>query len=198
VIGVTGTIGSGKTTVCSFFREFGATVIDADALGKEVVEKDDGVFNALVTAFGREILNEDGTLNRRRLGSLAFTKPEKRKELNAIAHPALLKRLREEVDAARRAGPVVVDAALILEWGIQSELDALIVVTADHHTQRERVVSQRGWSPEEVDARMQTQIPPEEQVGSADYVIVNDGTIEDLRGRVFAVWESLIKRGNKL
>ncbi|MBI4530777.1 MAG: dephospho-CoA kinase, partial [Candidatus Latescibacteria bacterium] len=86
----------------------------------------------------------------------------------------------------------------ILEWGLQSELDALIVVTADPHIQRERVVSQRGWSLEEVDARMQTQIPPEEQAGCADYVIVNDGTLEDLRGQVVAVWKSLLERGDGL
>ena len=191
VIGVTGTIGSGKTSVCRFFQELGATIIDADAIGREVVEKDQGTFHALVVAFGREILNEDGTLNRRRLGRLAFGNPAMRQKLNTIVHPALLKRLREEVDTAQRLGPVVVDAALILEWGLQSEFDALVVVTADHDIQVERVVDQRDWSREEVTLRLKSQIPSEEQVGYADYVIVNNGTLEDLRRQVVEVWKKI-------
>lgn len=192
VIGVTGGLGSGKTSVCRLFEALGALVIEADRTGREVVE-DPEVLRALIAAFGEDIV-EDGRLDRRRLGQRAFADPASSERLNRIVWPPLVRKLRADAEAALRERPdrpVVIDAALLVEWGDLSWLDALVVVTADEQARKARMMARMGLSGEEVEARMRAQLPEEEKARRADYVIVNDGTEEDLRARASEVWERL-------
>ena len=192
VIGVTGGLGSGKTSVCRLFEARGALVIEADRVGREVVEDPD-VLEALVAAFGQDIV-EDGRLDRRRLGQRAFADAPSNERLNRIVWPPLVRKLRADVEAALREQPdrpVVVDAALLVEWGDLSWLDALVVVTASEQARKARMMARMGLSGAEVEARMRAQLPEEEKVRRADCVIVNDGTSEDLRTRASEVWARL-------
>ena len=193
VIGVTGGLGSGKTSVCRLFEAHGARVIEADRTGREVAE-DPEVLEALIFAFGEDIVDDSGRLNRRRLGQRAFADTASNERLNRIVWPPLLRKLRADVEAALREQPdrpVVVDAALLVEWGDLNWLDALVVVTAPEQVRKARMMGRMGLSEEEVEARMQAQLPEEEKVRQADYVIVNDGTEEDLKARASEVWARL-------
>lgn len=192
VIGVTGTVGAGKSTVSGFFGDLGARVVDADEIGRRVVEQEPAVTRALVECFGGGILFPNGGLDRRALGVLALADTRARERLNSIVHPLLLQRLREQIRRLRVNGPVVVDAALVLEWGLESELDVLIVVTSRTDLQLERMMRQRGWSADETNIRLQAQIPAEDQVRAADCVIANNGSIEELRCKVGAVWNDIL------
>lgn len=194
VIGVTGGLGSGKTSVCRLFEAHGARVIEADRTGREVVEDPD-VLEALIVAFGEDIVDDSGRLNRRRLGQRAFADAASNERLNRIVWPPLVRKLRADVEAALRERPdrpVVVDAALLMEWGDLSWLDALVVVTAGEQVRKARMMGRMGLSEEEVEARMRAQLPEEEKVRRADHVILNDGTEEDLRARASEVWARLI------
>jgi dephospho-CoA kinase len=194
VIGVTGGLGSGKTSVCRLFEDRGARIIEADRTGREVVE-DPEVLEALVFAFGEDIVDDSGRLDRRRLGQRAFADPASNERLNRIVWPPLLRKLRADVESALREQPdrpVVVDAALLVEWGDLSWIDALVVVTAPVEIRKARMMSRMGLSGEEVEARMQAQLPEEEKVRLADYVIANEGTEEGLKARASEVWSRLV------
>ena len=194
LIGVTGNIGSGKTTVSEFFDSFGALVIDADRVAREVVEQEPEILERLVRTFGPDILNADGSLRRRELGRRAFATPEGRDRLNAIVHPAVFRRIRAcerraLEDAPER--PVVVDAPLIVECGMVSEFDVLVVVVAPEEQQKARVKVRTGLSDKEIEARLRAQISASEKVGVADYVIHNDRDLDHLRRRAGEVWEEI-------
>jgi dephospho-CoA kinase len=130
IIGITGGIGSGKTEVAKIFKKLGAKIISGDEIGKEVVEKNRPVLKKLVRIFGEGILNGNRKLNRRKLGKIVFSSIENRDKLNKIVHPYLLSNLRKQIREHRKKDPgiVIVDAALIVEWGLQKELDYLILV----------------------------------------------------------------------
>ncbi len=197
-VGIYGRIGSGKSVVAGVFAENGASVISADRIGKEVVDQNESVLDALIDTFGKGIIDSQGTLKRRELGRIAFSSQENRAKLDAIVHPALLKRLRSKVAEHRAAGRssiVVVDAALILNWGIERELDVLVCVTAPKSSQIERMV-RSGLSEQEAQSRLNSQIPEDKQASRADYVIHNDGTMEMLREKALGVLDR-IKRGEK-
>ena len=199
VIGVTGGLGSGKSSVCRLFEACGAHVIEADRTGREVVEDPD-VLKALVVALGADILAEAGRLDRRRLGQRAFADAVSRGRLNGIVWPPLVRKLRADVEAALRerpGRPVVVDAALLVEWGDLSWLDALVVVTAGEQVRKRRMMARMGLSEQEVEARMRAQQPEGEKVRRADYVIVNDGAEEELTAQASGVWKRLLA-GNRV
>jgi len=197
-VGVCGRIGSGKTEVTRVFAENGAAVISADQVGKDVVENDPSVLEALVDAFGTGILDSDGKLNRRATGRVAFSSPNNRARLDSIVHPPLLRELRAQIDGYRKLGEfsiVVVDAALILNWGLESELDVLVCVTAQRQTVIERLVKD-GLSKEEVTERLDAQIASDIQASSADFVIENDGSSDELRRKARRVFEQIRTREN--
>lgn len=194
VIGVTGGLGSGKTSVCRLFAAFGARMVEADQVGREVVEQPE-VLNALVAAFGGDILDGEGRLNRRLLGQRAFADAVSGERLNRIVWPSLLEKLWGDVRTtlSEHPGvPVVVDAALLFEWGDLDGYDAIVVVTAREDVRKTRMMARMGLSEDEVAARMRAQLPEAEKVRRADHVIVNDGTEEDLRARGVEVWEKLM------
>ena len=179
-----------------FSRGKARGVIEADEVGREAVE-DPAVLRGLAQAFGNDILDVHGALNRRELGRRAFASPGARERLNAIVWPSLGRRLREAAVRSRSAcpdRPVVIDAALILEWGDHRALcDALVVVTAPETVRIQRAMERKGLSEGEVRDRLASQLPESEKVAAADYVIENAGSLSDLETRAMAVWREIIE-----
>lgn len=192
-IGVFGLIGSGKTEVSRIFEEKGAYVISADEIGREVVDTRPDVLEALKREFGTEIVDGNGNLRRRELGKRIFASEEDRKKLDSIVHPPLLDRLQELMDEAERecdSDMLVVDAALILNWGIEGDFDYLICVTASKERQLERLLS-AGFTEKEARDRIGSQIPRERQAAAADFVIENDGSLDDLRQMAETLYDEI-------
>ena len=194
IVGVTGGIGAGKSSVCRVFEAGGALVVDADRVGHETVD-DAEVIRELTAAFGADLLDGEGRLIRRELGRRAFISEASRQKLNAIVWPALDRRLRGRVQEALREcpeRPVVIDAPLLLEWGRSEGLyDILVVVTAPKEVRMERAAARLGITRTEAEARMAWQLPDEEKARAADYVIVNDGSLGEVEERARAVWQQI-------
>ena len=195
LIGVTGGIACGKTEVCKVFQKKGATVLSGDQIGKEVVEKNKKVLKELVRTFGEEILNKNRTLNRRKLGKIAFASKEAKDKLNEIIHPYLLGDLRKRVKSVRKKNPkavVVIDAALIVEWGLQDELDHLVFVESKREDKIKRLQEQKGYSRKEALARIKSQLPEITKKRLADFLIRNDKGLVELRGGASRVWKEIM------
>ncbi len=195
LVGVTGGIACGKTEVCKVFQKRGAIILSGDQMGKEVVEKNKGVLRQLVNAFGTEILNKNRTLNRRKLGRIAFASQESKHVLNNIIHPRLLDQLRRRIKELMRRGDeniVVVDAALIVEWDLQNELDYLIFVQSRKEDKIKRLRRQKAYSREEALDRIRSQLPEVTKRRLADFVIVNDKGLSQLREKAERVWKELV------
>ena len=188
-VGLTGNAGSGKTTVADRWREAGVAVVDADRLGHAVLEEDAEARRALVAEFGPGIHDAEGRIDRAALGRAAFSAPGRVARLNAIVHPPLLERLDRALERARDAGAdlAVVDAALVFEFGLAEILDVLVLVTAPEEAREERLRQGRGMDAERFRRITEMQMPDEEKVPASDYVIVNDGSIEELRAEADAV-----------
>lgn len=190
-VGLTGGIASGKSTVSRMLSELGAIIVDADRIAREVVAKGTPGLAAVVEAFGAGVLTPEGELDRPAVGALVFADPEQRKVLEGIIHP-LVRARGAELEAM--AGPdalVVHDIPLLAETGQASAFDAVIVVDAPVALQVERMVRDRGWTPEEAAARIAAQASREQRLAVATHVIENTGTVEDLRRRVAEVFEEL-------
>lgn len=191
IVGVTGGIGAGKSIVSKMMAQLGARVIDADQIAREVVENQPQVLQELVKVFGSGILEADGSLNRRELGRRAFRDQRGRDRLNEILHPPILTRLNELLSQFRQAGfggIVVVDAALLVECRALVLVDKLVVVEAPEDLRRKRLKEHLGLSVEEIQGRIDAQLPPEEKTQKADYLILNDHDLPRLRERVRQVW----------
>src|SRR5512136_1027538 len=157
LVGIGGNMGSGKSTVASELKRYGAKVIDADEMGWSIIAKGTDEYRALVKTFGRGILTKTGNIDRRALGKLAFASKASLAKLNAIAHPALLDRVRKEIDRNRK-GLVVVDAALLFAWEMDKEVDVAILVTAADRLKIRRL-SDAGMREEDIAARLRLQSP---------------------------------------
>lgn len=191
-IGVTGSIGSGKSTVCRLFAEWGAMVIDADRVAHSALEEPD-VQSRVVTRFGDDLLNE-GRLDRRELGRRAFATDQDRVALTDIVWPAVGRLLRARVDEADTNNPIVIEAPVLLEWGDPDGLcEIVVVVTGPEPVRVARTVERLGISPEEVRDRARHQMPEAEKVKHADYVIANDSDLDALRERACRLWRTLIE-----
>jgi len=195
VIGLTGGIASGKSTVSRFLGELGAVVIDADRIGHEVLRSDREVKRELVAAFGQQILTPGGSVSRRRLGKLAFGSPEALARLNQIMHPRIAARAKARLERYRRDGvKVVVEAALLLEAGWASLVDEVWVTVAAEATVLKRLKGRAGLSEPESRARLRAQLSVAEMVRQADVVIDTDCRLDELRARVVGLWEELNSR----
>ncbi|MFM9367272.1 dephospho-CoA kinase [Streptomyces sp. Da 82-17] len=193
-VGLTGGIGAGKSEVSRLLASYGAVLIDADRIAREVVEPGTPGLRAVVEAFGPEILAADGSLDRPRLGSVVFADPERLAVLNGIVHPLVGARS-AELEAAAGADSVVVhDVPLLTENGLAPLYDLVIVVDASPETQLDRLVRLRGMSEEDARARMAAQATREKRLEIADIVIDNDGPLEALEPQVRSVWEDLARR----
>ncbi|MFD5569330.1 dephospho-CoA kinase [Streptomyces cadmiisoli] len=193
-VGLTGGIGAGKSEVSRLLVECGAVLIDADRLAREVVAPGTPGLAAVVEAFGPEVLAEDGSLDRPRLGSVVFSDPEKLAVLNAIVHPLVGARSRELEAAAAEGAVVVHDVPLLTENGLAPLYDVVVVVDAAPETQLDRLVRLRGMTEEDARARMAAQAARAQRLEIADIVIDNDVPLAELRGRVKDVWADLVQR----
>lgn len=192
-VGLTGGIGAGKSEVSQLLAGFGAVVIDADKIAREVVEPGTKGLEAVVAEFGTDILAPDGRLDRPALGQIVFNDPKKREALNAIVHPLVGTRSAELQEAADEGAILVHDVPLLTENGLAPLYDLVIVVDAAPRTQLDRLLS-RGMSEEDARARMAAQTSREQRRQVADLVIDNDGPLEALESQVRAVWERLRER----
>jgi len=182
ILGLVGRAGSGKTTVARALAEDGATVVAADRIGHEVTDGDADVRAALTAEYGADVYRADGTLDRARVAARVFADRVARARLDRLTHPRILERIRGRIaDLAReRRGVVVIDAALLLDWGLERECDAVMAITAPEELQVRRLTRARGWTEEEARARLAAQRRDAEYGAAADVTIVNDGTPEDL------------------
>ncbi|HEY4377798.1 MAG TPA: dephospho-CoA kinase [Acidimicrobiales bacterium] len=188
LIGLTGGIGSGKSTVSALLGERGAVVIDADAITRELQEPGQPVLAAMVERFGPDIVDEDGGLRRQAVADRVFADPEALADLNAIVHPAVGAEILERLAAEAETGHVVIlDVPLLVETG-RSDLAGLVVVDVDPEVAVERLVAQRGFRADDARARMARQASREERRAQADVVIDNSGTLDELQGQLEALW----------
>jgi dephospho-CoA kinase len=190
-VGLTGGVASGKSTVSAMLAELGAVMVDADVLAREVVAPGTDGLAEVVAAFGPEVLTAEGALDRPAVGAIVFADREKRRVLEGIIHPRVRARA-AEIEAAAPEGAVVVhDIPLLTETGQAGSFDAVVVVDVPVETQVERMVSLRGMSPEDAQARVDAQASREERLAVATYVVDNTGTLEELRDRVHSVYAEL-------
>ena len=207
-VGLTGGIASGKSVVGEMFAALGAHIIQADEISRQLMEPGEEVYREVVRHFGSGILNPDGRVNRSRLAESAFgtsagiagTKPARVQELNQIVHPAVIRRQQEWMEQVAQRDPravAIVEAALILEAGMAESLDRLVVVTCRAEQRVERWATRLNVDKEaarrEVARRMAAQLPEEEKIEAADYVIDNSGTLRETRRQVEEVYAALKK-----
>lgn len=197
-IGLTGGIGSGKSTVAQMLVKLGAVLIDADAIGRQLLGPGQPVLTEVVSAFGRGILAEDGTLDRAALASLVFEDESKREQLNAIVHPAIRAEAQRQSDEAvgqlGESGVIVEDIPLLVETGQADRFDGVIVVAVDRAERLRRLVELRGMDTNDALARMDTQASDEERRALATWVIDNSGSLEETEEQVRAVFEKIVGR----
>ncbi|MER5969853.1 dephospho-CoA kinase [Streptomyces sp. NPDC002055] len=193
-VGLTGGIGSGKSEVSRLLASYGAVIVDADRIAREVVEPGTPGLDAVVAEFGPGILTEDGTLDRPGLGAVVFSDPERLRALNAIVHPLVGARS-AELEASAGPGAIVVhDVPLLAENGLAPLYDLVVVVDATERTRVERLVRLRGMAEQEARSRMAAQATREQRLAVADLVIDNDGPLEALEQQVGKVWDELRRR----
>ena len=193
LIGLTGGIGSGKSTVASRLKTLGARIVDADKIASEIVEPGEPALAELAEAFDG-VLNADGTLNRAELARQAFAAPEATEKLNSITHPRIRERTLERFAQARTDGvPVLVyDMPLLIENGEYKKMDHVLVVDAEDEIRIDRLVNSRGLDEEDARRRIAAQISREERLAAADSVVDNSGTRDQLLQQVDAFWEQVV------
>jgi dephospho-CoA kinase len=189
-IGLTGGIGSGKSTVARLLAEHGAIIIDADQIARAVVEPGEPALAEIAGRFGPEVIAADGTLDRGSLASIVFTDTAALADLNAITHPRIAERTAALLDSAPSDAVVVYDMPLLVENGLTDGWDAVIVVTADRAARVHRLLG-RGLAADDIDARMARQATDEQRRAVADVVIDNSGDLQSLRAQVDAAWSEL-------
>ena len=193
-VGLTGGLASGKSLVGTALAELGCYLIQADELGHKVLLPGGEAYDAVVNEFGEAILDDEGMIDRRRLAALVFDRPERLEKLNRIVHPAVIRREQEiEEDIARRdpAAITVVEAAILVETGSYKRFDKLIVAACTREQQIERAMHRDQYSEEEVWARLRRQLPLEEKMKLADYVIDTSGAEEQTYAQVRDLYQSL-------
>ncbi len=190
-VGLTGGVASGKSTVSLMLSELGAVIIDADALAREVVAKGTGGLAAVVAEFGPEVLTPEGDLDRPAMGRRVFGDEAARRRLEAIVHPLVFERIAELEEAAGPDDLVVHDIPLLAESGRADTFDAVIVVDVPPGLQVARMISDRGWTREDAEARIAAQASREDRLAIATYVVDNSGTVDQLRDRVVQIYTEL-------
>jgi dephospho-CoA kinase len=193
-IGLTGGIASGKSTASQILKRLGATVIDVDMIGREVVKKGSPCLREIVEYFGEGILLEDGTLDRKKLGSIVFKNRDKLKILNSIVHPPMIARIKSLLESMEREGEldkVVVDAAILIEMGLHRLVDVIWLVKIPRQLQIERLMLRDNISREKAENMINSQMPMEEKEKFAAVIIDNSGTIEELEKSIEKHWRSI-------
>lgn len=195
VIGLTGGIASGKSTVSGILREWGVKIIDADMVAREIVEPGTNTYKELVENFGREILYPDGTVNRKKLGQIVFNDFQKLNVLNKITHPPLLKEIKNRIEKIRESGTdavLVLDAALLIEMEMTSWVDQVWLVVVDTETQIARVMERDKLTRDEALRRINAQMPLEQKLPYAHVIINNTRTTEEMRAQLQRIWQEKV------
>jgi dephospho-CoA kinase len=198
IIGLTGSVGTGKSTVTNFFKELGAYIIDWDELAREVICPHSKAWKKIVEYFGKDCLNEDLNINRQKLAEMVFSDKEKVTKLNQIVHPEVFKedeRITNEIKSLDPDALVIKDIPLLLELTHPVFVDKIVVVSASEQTQLRRL-EEKGMSREDARNRIKSQLPLEEKIKSADFVINNDGPLEETKKQVEEIY-SLLRKGEQ-
>ena len=197
VIGLTGGIGSGKSTVSKFLAELGAVIIDADKVGHEALKPGTEVWREVVAAFGRQILTPDGDINREKLSEIVFRNSESLSRLNQIMHPRMYDMVKAQLEGYRKqgVGVVVLEAPLLIEANWASLVDEVWVTVASESTVLRRLKEKFELSEPESLARIHSQLPSEEKVKHADVIINTDCALGELRAKVEELWQGLHASG---
>ena len=198
IVGLTGSVGTGKSTVTNFFRELGAYIIDWDELAREVTRPRLKAWKGIVEYFGKGILNEDLTINRQKLAEIVFSDKEKVTKLNQIVHPEVFRkdeRITNEIKSLDPGALIIKDIPLLFELTRPIFVDKIIVVSASEQTQLRRL-EEKGMSREDTRSRIKSQLPLEEKIKSADFVINNDGPLEETKKQVEEIY-SFLKKGEQ-
>ena len=195
IVGLTGGIAAGKSTVAEMFGELGCAVVDADQLSREVMREPDLV-QQLVQVFGPGVLDDQVIVDRRALGARVFSDPRARGELEAITHPAIAAAARRTFEALGRSGhrQVLYEAALLVETGRHEEMDLLVVVVADQEVRVQRLMRRSDLTRDEALARLDSQLPQQAKAALADYLIDNSQSLEQTRQRVVEAWGEILRR----
>jgi dephospho-CoA kinase len=197
IFGLTGNIGSGKSTVAAMLREAGIPVLDADRISREVTAPGGRAYDAVVHAFGKGIVLEDGSIDRKRLGEIVFSDPRRRSQLEGITHPAILEAMKEALTGIERDGhrAAVVEATLIHESGKKGLFEAVISVTCDRETAISRLAGRGGLSRGQAEARLRAQMDAVRKAEASDYLIDNSGPLDETRRQVVALARVLLGKG---
>lgn len=182
VIGLTGNIGCGKSSLSKILRQNSIDVIDADIISREIMDNK-SILTEIFNSFGEQVKRENGTLDRKKLGSIVFTNDEKLIKLNNITHPAIKKEIKKRIEdiKANNRNIVIVDAALLIEGNFLDLVDKLIVITCDEKIQIERIISRDNFTREEAISRIKSQMSQGEKLKFGDYIIDNSGDMNDLK-----------------
>lgn len=194
IIGLTGGIASGKSTVSQMLRELGFPIVDADAIARKVVEPNNEAYEQIIAYFGNEILNDDKTLHRKKLGTIIFNDESKRKVLNDIVHPAIRKQMITEKEMYESEGhqTIIFDIPLLFEGDSKYLVDKKLLVFVDEQTQLERLLARDQTTMEDATSRIASQMPLKDKVALADAVINNNGRVEDTKAQLLDIltkWE---------
>jgi dephospho-CoA kinase len=195
LVGLTGSIATGKSTVSGMFAHLGARVLDADLLAREVVMPGQPAYLKIVEEFGHQVVQEDGTLDRKALGAIVFAEPARRKRLEEITHPAIAarqQRILSVLEEEALEGIVIWDVALLFETGGLAKMDRVVVVYADPETELARLIARDGMTEADARARIASQMPVAEKAKRAHYVIDNSGDRAHSERQVKAVYEALL------
>ena len=201
ILGITGNIASGKSTVSRELARLGAVVVDADQLSREVVESGSSVLKKMVKVFGAEILKHDGVLDRDKLGQMVFADVKVRAMLERIVHPEIAKKSIERLQELKQRTDIpliVYEAPLLFEVGAESRVDQVLVVKIDHDEQLKRLQVRDGLSKVAAQQRMAAQMPQQEKLTRADFVVDNTGSIEETLKQVDLLWSRLVAPGRML
>ena len=195
LVGLTGSIATGKSTVSRMFAHLGARVLDADLLAREVVMPGQPAYLKIVEEFGQGVVQDDATLDRKALGAIVFAEPARRKRLEEITHPAIAarqQRILSVLDEEAFEGIVIWDVALLFETGGVAKMDRVVVVATDPETELARLMARDGMAETDARARMASQMPVAEKAKRAHYVIDNSGDRAQTEGQVKVVYEALL------
>jgi dephospho-CoA kinase len=192
--GLTGGIGSGKTTVGNLFKAFGAYVLDADEICRSLVEPEKPAWREIIALLGNGVLRDDQTLDRRKIADIVFNDPDKKKALEAILHPRVMEEEQVVYKDILKDDPealVIIDAALLIESENYRKVDKVIVIACDEETQLDRIMAKNTFSREDAQRRLQLQMPLAEKIKFADYVLHNDSGLSELKEKVEALFHQL-------
>ena len=189
-LGLSGGIGSGKSTVAKILTDLGAVVIDADVIAREVLEPGQVGYENTILTFGESVLSESGSIDRKKLAEMVFQNPDQLAKLEAIIHPAVIDRVAQIRESLPETSTVVYDTPLMFEKQLQGQFDKVLIVSADIELRRSRLL-ERGLELNDINARMANQATDEQRESIADFVIQNNGSLAQLQEQVAKVWQQI-------